>query len=526
MFDEIINSKAAEMIAGTSRPVIYYWKDDYKPWIEIIAHPTLYINLLALIYKVFGKGELVARLFGVINYFVSVLLIILISRLLFKKENKGFLIGVTAACLCLINPLLVRGSVIVDIDTTVLVSCILVFIFLAVKSFMHPAKFDVLYLSLVFALCVWAKETALVLVIPTVFFYLLLSENRKQKAMWLKWAGIFLLGFSIFYISWWVYCRLLNLPSTFPIEYTIFSKMGRYLFSGLYPRIATLRNNIFWLSPFLFLLFVMICQMRFKIFLRLKKIDAIDFLVIMGIWVLVFYTLILPTTVIPKYVFILVPLFSISVAATLFEIPISLNNRAIFFIISIFLACFIYYLKLIPDPLLVLLNKQAILPSFWENILQNKILVILIYAAPLFFSNVLFKKILNYNGINALTVSAFVLFASSCLPLVITQSLSNYATFYHYGERGLKEAIHYAKKNINKNEILFGRKEFEYYLPQRVYFDLTGNTRILKGLIDNKKISYVIFSNYYEGEKGISTWLEKTYKKVYASGNFSVYKIE
>lgn len=525
MFDEVLNCKAAKMILVTGRPVIYYWNYGYRPWITIVGHTALYINLLALFYGLFGTNDLSGYLLGIINAFASLILVILIIRALIEEKEKRFTASVLAACLFLINPLLVRGSIMIDIETTILMTSILFFVYLAIKAFKFFEKRYMLYLIFAFSICLWSKETIAFLLIPATFFYLLLSDSRKDLSIWIKWIKVFLFGFLIAAITWWLYCKVFNLPYLLPVEYTILGRAKAPINSSWISRAGSLRNHIFWLSPFFVILSLSSFLERGRGFLERKKTEPIDFILLVGVWVFVFYTIIMPTTVNPKYIVVLVPIFSILISITIYNLLARLHKKVMFLFLGLMVIFPIYYFKIIPDPLIFLLNKDVSAGYFNNFTFFNKLNLVLVYLAPLFFLTLMFIKVKKLNLSSSLILSACILFISASIPLVFTQALSKYATFYDYGERGYEETIKFIKNNIDKNEVLFARKDIEYYVPNRIFYDRTGFTTILSSLLNAKKVSYVVFSDYFEGDKGISIRLEKIFNRIFHSGNFSIYKV-
>jgi len=503
MFDEVQYARSAEMVAQTGRPVSYYWAQDYKPWMIIIAHPTLYVHMLSWAYRIIGRGDLTSYLFGLLNAIIAAVLMCLIIKALSKDKKQAVTASLIALILYFLNPLLTRGCLIVDIDSTILMTLLLLFIFLAIKNYL-------ILLPLAFALSVWAKETTTILLIPSVFLWIALSSRQKKARLYLKWSAIFLSGGLIFLVSWLIYCRYLALPAAFPLEYTAINRAAGYFTSSLYSRITTIRNDFFWLSPFLVTLGLLAIAEEVKT--KLASLTSIFILAIIS-----FYMVIFPTTVIAKYVVVLVPLFSITVSLFLYRKLASLKLKNSFWLVPLALGAFIYY-KIMPDPLLILLTKQDY--NF------KKILIPLFYILPLLPVYIVVCKKYRLKPYKAFLIALVLLLVASQTALNIKQARASYATFYHYGEEGLGDTIDFIEANIGKGKVLFGRKEFDYYLPDHyVYFDATGNTSIIDELVEDNKISYAVFSDYYESDKKIVSQLDEEYPAIYRKGNFRIYKL-
>ena len=79
-------------------------------------HPPTYPYLAALLGKFVTINESTIRMIGIVSYLISVILIYAITYGLFRKDRGRESMAILACFLYVLNPLAVRGSLLIDLD--------------------------------------------------------------------------------------------------------------------------------------------------------------------------------------------------------------------------------------------------------------------------------------------------------------------------------------------------------------------------------------------------------------------------
>lgn len=173
-------------------------------------HPLLYVHLLSFIDKFWGINTVNARLIGILCFIITLLFIYFISKKIFEYDNNGRLIALLACFLYSINPMVIQGSLLIDIDNTILTVALLFFIFYFVR-FSERLNFKNLFLlGLLFALSLWTKlTTPLILILSIIMFHFL---NGTYKKGLLQAFVILTIGVTLFLFTWRLYCYVYSQP--------------------------------------------------------------------------------------------------------------------------------------------------------------------------------------------------------------------------------------------------------------------------------------------------------------------------
>ena len=304
--DEAEIDSSALAIAKTGKP-IYYMGDtpeQYIPRKDLwqiheapkpgytygLWHPPLYIYLLALSHKLFGTASWTARLPGVLCFLATLWLLRGIINRLLPPEKSNAVFGVTSF-LYLTNPLLIQQSMMLDVDNTVVTLTSVLFFheFLRLEVKGTGWAQRSIWLSLLIGLTMWAKEFA------GLFLGLSLLVCAMLRRQWrdaLAAVGIVVVGSVLFWVSWWVYCKLTEMPVMYFVRFTILGKLA--IGEGLLTTIAkqagwgsawfsvvhSLINIIVWTSPFYAALFLMVVGWRVRVFIANKRPEPLDLLLL------------------------------------------------------------------------------------------------------------------------------------------------------------------------------------------------------------------------------------------------------
>lgn len=482
-------------------------------------HPTLYVNILATSFKLFGVHEWSARIISVIFTLLTLLVVYLIMKYLaFLDFSK-----VLAISIFLFNPLVVQGSLLVDIDNSVLMFFIALFVYAYLKLDREKPK-NLLLLGILFAIALWAKiPTPPVLILSILIFHTL---NREYKKGLQETIVIGLVGGTVFLTTWILYCDFFDLPFLQPFIHNIgYIGVGTNKMHFLLTHLWGFKNILFWATPFFILPILIISINRAKIYLKNRKLEAIDFLVIVGLLIFLEYLIVgsYQTADFPRYFSPMMPMFSV-VFAGYFGMVKELTRKDLHVVSFVSLIIIAYLILVLKDPLLidrVIFNTGAI-----YKIVEETAVVTVLYLLPFIISYTIFR---------ALKVkTAFML--SIIVPLLMCgvyidaiQVKADYATAYFYGESGMKDTIDYLSPRIDDNDAVIAKKDVAYYLAVKELYELPKSAEELEKLIENRDIEYIILKKegYFTSlrYKDVTELIDTKYELDKEFGDYKVYKI-
>ncbi|MFC1804803.1 ArnT family glycosyltransferase [Candidatus Omnitrophota bacterium] len=437
-----------------------------------LYHPPLYLISLSLIRVLFGTKIIFLRLFSLVCGIFSVILVYLISRQI-SKDKKNHFVPLIACLIYSINPFVIKGSLHLDIDSTVLTVLILAFVLLFLRSTEQLNAKNMLKLSFVFGILLSAKLTTPFILAVVMLVYLLLN---KQLSKGLHLAVVFISGFIIFFIFYLLYCAWLDLP-----WYVIFKMLGVYLTysigstklaSSCLKSIYDILRVVLWFSPFFLLLWVWsVVDSRHEI-LRNKGLGSgSGLLIVVSAAIFFCYLIIAPLThSFPKYLFPVVSMISILIAniAVKLKDQITGNLKILITVTGLLL---IYNILFVGD-LLYLTNygikERIISGNFSASVRQQETLKMLLKISLLLIPSlgivIFLRKKMKFKLIHSVVFSFLIMFIASSLSLNIIQYKAKYNVVYAYGKQGTQEVIDFLKARLGGQDRVIAPYEIVYYL--------------------------------------------------------------
>jgi len=520
VLDEIDFPTVSNATSQSGRPVYYH--SEQSPEHVGTYHPTLYINALASFIRGFGFSGASIRFFGAICVLLSAYLLILIYRQLSKKNEK---MEVLFLGLFLLNPYTIANATLPDIDPTVLPVLLLIFVYVSLKFLLVKRLMNrkvTITLGLLFALVLWSKLTT-PLVIPPFLACLAIITTKDYKKSLLFALKVSLIGASVFVVTYFLYCMLLNLSPTYTYTFLVasFTKgtstEGPLL--GIIHNITNIRYFAYWITiPLLSVLLVSIIG-TFLNKAKDEKVRIQKLLLALALAVTIFYiALIAPFGGFFKYPF---PAFGLM----LLSIP--------FFFEKYFETV---RLKIAYVALFILLGF-VVEKTFWKDSM-------FLSSAPFqYLWLVLLIAIVGYVVINRFKAKHIT--AVVCLSIILfsigfqvsisrVQAIAPYPTKYLYGQLGIDDAAAYLRLNTKHDEVIWSMKDIGYYVNYRYvesyayYFDKPLQNDLVKMLQDGKVRYYVATTgigqdnlDYYSDVKQI---LDTYGVKEKQFGNYVIYR--
>ncbi|OVE78099.1 hypothetical protein BVX98_01420 [bacterium F11] len=521
-----------------------------------ISHPILYDYVLALHFRLFGGDTVAARLIGVSFFFITLLLIFVLSQQLFPGRT-GQLIGVFATLLYAMNPFIVQHSLLLTSDTSLLPVTLLIFVCVFLHFGSRPSWKSTVSLSLSFAFCLWAKEVTPFFLLIGMFLYVWHSQNFKSALIVTSKVGLF--GVLLFGLTWILYCNATGLP---PLIFVKFSLLDKALSPEFNQEHRSLNAMIYkfsfvirWLTPAFFCLLIMALLRRVTLLWRFPKKGApTDFL-----WIfLILFGAITNFHMYanPRYQFPIYGMGVILIGEFLFHSHSKSNRQNWFMILPLGIIVGIL-LALIPyEPLheLILLRQTSQFTGQFEPhlayILMRIGLDVFIFSLLPLGTFFIFQKVMRISFSHAsrwipALVSVFIA-TSVSLNIKQTQPFTTAISWsiQSYGERGFWDTLEFLKKNIG-NSVPVIRKDLAYYLFRkttnsdlndgpdtkrdwidnglfRTDFPSPHQEKVVSSLL-NPKIKYIvldIWSNPYQ----VRTLISGHFDLVKIYGNFKIFQ--
>lgn len=431
-------------------------------------HPPMYIYMLSSVFKVLGETTVTARALGFIFYMLTFVFILLISKELFKPEERR-IVSLIAGGLYLINPVLTQFSLLIDIDGGLLTLLMTIFCYFFIRF--SKGEIDMkrlVILGIIFGIAMLAKFTTPPLIIPVIFLFYAL--NREYKKAFLNSFLIFFIGMIFFWTIWYLYCKMFDVQLLFPFKYTFGSKLGQGGLALTQQKIASIAISLkflfYWVTPGFAIAMFFVTADRIRAIIKNRAVERIDFLMILGVLVFLFYFYYFPRISMMKYQCVFYPYFIIIIAGFLYKVVIKsreINKIEIIIISAAAAGAFAFYLTLFPDMVLwSIYGKETILGP----LKNHHSIVLTLYLAPFLILPLIFRFFLKKRSFYYGTVVTFFLLI---VVIQMTQDIKQTADYTtanswnNYGERGQAEAIDYLNKRLPAKGYSILRKDIAYY---------------------------------------------------------------
>ncbi|MDP8219657.1 MAG: glycosyltransferase family 39 protein [Candidatus Theseobacter exili] len=525
-----------------------------------VAHPLLYNHLFALWYKIFGESTISGRLFGVFCYLITLLLLFYLTRICSPPETS-WPVFLFSGILYFLNPLLIQHAMLLDIDNSILTVFIVAFCLVFLKNENETSIKSRLLPALFFALALCSKEVTTPFILVAVIIYRLLKRETRQAILDFCLIGIG--GFLLFWFVWVLYCKFTGVPVMAFVEHGLANKgtgVARSFISNPGAFISSAFSGftwpMVWASASFFVLLFLSFFSRVSSVIKKWHVEKQDLLWILGIIIWTVYQLYRPTPDMMKYQYPAYPLFIICISiylvnllntpaeiilskhasgkkakrvrvvreATIMGIDIVLKKSILIYSAIILCITLTYYIW-IGDPLL--------------NLYESPYGFLFAYLAPLFLCVFFIKAFAPKIRMSLLVAYICILFMVAQNTALNFLQIRNYTTcesWLNYGERGLSKVVHYLKDKIKPGDIVYSRKDINYYLrdvydlPAKNFFNTKNLIPALKKdrnyfhkLIKRENIRFIVIDPF-GAPKAIQEIISPYFELVEVFGKFPVYE--
>lgn len=496
--DELHYFVAAQTLNETGVPRQYASLD-----LVVDYSPHLYAHTVALMFRLFGESEAVARLPGVASGVVAIVMVFLITKSLLRGRGiDGIRLAALVSLLYATTPMLIQGSAIVDIDNTILVPALLGLYWSFFQYIQEPSRTWAVVIALAMAVSLWSRVTTPFIAGVLLVGYLVASNaglRIKAVAVSAVLSGAFL-----FLITWYLYSALLDVPFLGPFAYAGDAFLQRIRPSRGLNLGQVFQNAVYlglWVGVFPLVLVGLAVKERGVAILKRAGLQPSDLSLASGVVLVVGYAVVGGATFgFPKYHGPAIPLLYCAVGVILSS-KIRLGARDLINIgaVAVVLSSAVIQLAVMGDMLYALRYglREAVafaLPTFPAVLKGIGLRVVLAGIAYSLISVVVLR------GAPQMGLAGLLLLLSlgTNTGLAMVQAAGSYQTGYNYGLQGTLETAHYIRKRIPQGSQVIAPSEVVHYLampsvrhlPNRLW----TSAEELQGLLENSQTAALTYS--------------------------------
>ncbi|MBL7196681.1 MAG: glycosyltransferase family 39 protein [Candidatus Omnitrophica bacterium] len=433
------------------------------------GHPTFYIDILSFLSQVFGVNGSNLRIVGILCFLLNLVLIYKLSQEIFKNKIRGIL----ASLIFALHPMAIQGSMILDIDNTVLTVLLMFTCLYYARNIKNFNLNNCIFLTLLFFACLWAKlGTPFILMASLILFHIFKGERKRAiQIFFISMAAILL-----FLLVWKMDSVICNFHFS-AVFGRVFSVVNKGLSGVSLPKIQELLLRMLritlWIGPYFIFFWVVIIVRHFSsIIFKKEQLNFNHLLIIYSISIFVFYILIGGTMFgFARYQYPMLPILSIIIANAILSLDLK-NFKKYFILYGILGIVFVFVSNIFCGDLLYQVNyvlrKIAIfspqqLPIFYKDFAKRMIL----YFLPFILGILLIRLVIRKEAwlrIFSFVAITFILLNNFSFDLYLRGT--KYFTTYCYGRdiSDFKRTVEFCKGVVKKNKkaIVIGPEDVLY----------------------------------------------------------------
>jgi 4-amino-4-deoxy-L-arabinose transferase-like glycosyltransferase len=459
--DEVESVKVAIALNQTGKPVIKVGSDK-----EVMFHHSrIYHYLLAGVFRLLGNSEWQARLIGVFCYLINGLLVWGITRELESANNAGWA-PLWATLFYLISPLAVQGSVLVDIETTVLTTGTMGFLYYVVATLARPKPFRSFITGLLWGACLMIKASTALLLGPLAIWVQYWRKRTQRPLM--DVIQIIAIGLGVYLVFTFIYSTSHELNPLAPLLH----KWSRIL-SGLGGEDANILISwtkrslrlFMWLTPWALIIYLIAVRDSMRNLIHHKKVDGTSLLMVYTLIVLVGYIIIKGSGYgFPRYHLPMLPAMSVLIGLQVARVHLIPRQATLTLICVLLLG--LYFGLLNTDffyQVYTFGERMVLNPEGHDAAAVQLFQTTLLYIIPFLFALAVIAAI-GLRRRLLWIVTATVVSLPLALSQIYIQKNRSYSTNYLYGESGHRDTAAYLAGIVGPNELIICPTDIAHYI--------------------------------------------------------------
>lgn len=478
--------------------------------------PHLYLQSLILTFKLFGSNEKTGRIPSIFAILIALFLI----HYIITREGKNKPLASLFSLMFLSTPLIFQGIFIFTIDTCLLIATVTLLCIAYLITFKYNKNYFLLFFATIIAF--WTKVTTPSIIFIILILFTLFSKIQQNQKI--KIITSLLSGLLVFILTWYIYCKLMDVQFIKPFLYAFGAFKSKTRFS------SQIINNILfsalWTGIFPLVLFALLSIERIKEIFHEKEIIPEDIFLLCGSITFIGYLFTGGAIFgFPKYQCPSIALLWIFSAIYLTKRYKNFQKADKYWIIAI--SAFLIQFFFIGDLIYILRYKLRYAMAFE---LATKPIVIEIFSKLSYYAILIAILLWTYLKFSKEKVifSLIYIALGTNLGIIALQSKADYHTGYNYGGKGLFDVCRILR-NYPEYEII-APDEVIYYLGKETYIPdhrWRDTLWICQKLNKKAILVYSIVSNTIEQIKTLRKCKKiknrlKNYKK-YEIGSYIIY---
>ena len=251
----------------------------YGAWYGL-WHPPLYVNLLSAAVAITGSNASM-RGVGVLCLLASFAILWRFARAQLGADTPSIVVALPLS-LALFSPLVTQGSLLFDIDNTILATLMLLFLWQFAAS-PHRLKLRRLaWLTLLLALMLLAKVTVLPMVVLACVTWIACDKHPAQNLLAL--GVIVVVGVAVATAIYLLYCAVFHLPAEWMFRFGFGARRDLVGTTKAISRIALAAGwTLVWTSPVLLVMLAVASVERCVAWWRVRRVAPIDLFLILSL---------------------------------------------------------------------------------------------------------------------------------------------------------------------------------------------------------------------------------------------------
>lgn len=426
-------------------------------------HPPAYPYLASFVGKFTAINESTIRTIGVVSFLISVILIYAIAYSFFRKYGEKEPMAILSCLIYTLNPLAVKGSLLIDIDVIMNVA-VLAFILALVRCrYRENSRKELFVCIALFTATLCIKLSTPVILMMAILTYQLMRRDWGRLLFTLKIAAAgvfsaFIIGSIYYRANNMDFFSILTVPLSVGNYIPLIKSPGK---EGWLVLARNIWSPFMWCSPAFIILGIIGIWKSLKTHVEDNFFMSPVLFAFYGLLIFVIYMFVGGVThSFPKYHYAITPVFSVLAAGVIIR---NIKSDKSFIIktailVSAFVLYDIYFVK---DPIYLVSYtlKEAVISGNGGSVLavamewtaRIALLLLTIPIALLFYM----KRKIRGAFVSALFASMLAFNIS----MLLIQRAAPYNTVYCYGASGVKETSGFVMSNTSPDDIILAPSE-------------------------------------------------------------------